>query len=116
MMNRHVIDPGRSESSRCPMGTRGRGTIVAVIERLADMPSATVGFRAAGEIEREDYDEVLVPELHRALETGGGLRTLYLIEDLEEIDRARRVVGRFQARVRRRCPAPRGVDSLGGRH
>jgi Short C-terminal domain len=28
----------------------------------------TVGFRAAGEIEREDFDEVLVPEFHRALE------------------------------------------------
>jgi hypothetical protein len=57
-----------------------------VIERLTDMPSGTVGFRAAGEIEREDYDEVLVPELRRALEAGGGLRTLYLIEDLDEIE------------------------------
>jgi hypothetical protein len=60
--------------------------IVAVIERLTDMPPGTLGFRAAGEIEREDYDEVLVPELRRAVEGGGGLRTLYLIEDLEEIE------------------------------
>jgi hypothetical protein len=29
---------------------------------------------------------VLVPELRRAVEAGGGLRTLYLIEDLEEIE------------------------------
>ena len=50
------------------------------------MPPGTVGFRAAGEIEREDYDDVLVPELDRALEAGGGLRTLYVIEDLDEID------------------------------
>ncbi len=50
------------------------------------MPADTVGFRAAGEIEREDYDDVLVPELHRALEAGGGLRTLYVIEDLDEIE------------------------------
>ena len=57
-----------------------------MIERLTDMPPGTIGFRAAGEIEREDYDEVLVPELRRALETGGGLRTLYLIEDLDEIE------------------------------
>jgi SpoIIAA-like len=57
-----------------------------VIERLTDMPPGTIGFRAAGEIEREDYDEVLVPDLHRALEAGGGLRTLYLIEDLDEIE------------------------------
>ena len=56
------------------------------LERLTDMPPGPIGFRAAGEIEREDYDEVLVPELRRALEAGGGLRTLYLIEDLDEIE------------------------------
>ena len=59
-----------------------------MVERLADMPPGTIGFRAAGEIEREDYDEVLVPELHRALEAGEGLRTLYVIEDLDEIEPA----------------------------
>jgi hypothetical protein len=57
-----------------------------VIERIADMPAGTLGFRAAGEIEREDYDEVLVPELRRAIESGTGLRTLYVIEDLDEIE------------------------------
>jgi hypothetical protein len=50
------------------------------------MPPGTVGFRATGEIEREDYDEVLGPELRRALETGNGLRTLYVIEDLDDIE------------------------------
>jgi len=57
-----------------------------MIERLAGMPPGTVGFRAQGEIEREDYEKVLVPELRRALERGGGLRTLYVIEDLDEIE------------------------------
>lgn len=57
-----------------------------MIERLADMPPGTVGFRVAGEIEDDDYEDVLVPELHRALEAGGGLRTLYVIDDLEEIE------------------------------
>jgi SpoIIAA-like len=61
-------------------------SILAVIERLTDMPPGTVGFRAAGEIEREDYDEVLVPALRRALEAGRALRTLYLIDDLDEIE------------------------------
>ena len=59
-----------------------------MVERLTDMPPGTVGFRAAGEIEREDYDAVLVPELHRALERDGELRTLYVIEDLDEIEPA----------------------------
>jgi hypothetical protein len=57
-----------------------------VIERLDGMPVGTVGFRAAGEIEDDDYEKVLVPELRRALEAGGGLRTLYVIEDLDEIE------------------------------
>jgi hypothetical protein len=59
-----------------------------MIERLTDMPEGTIGFRAAGEIEREDYDNVLGPELRRALERGAGLRTLYVIEDLDEIEPA----------------------------
>jgi hypothetical protein len=57
-----------------------------MIEQLPDMPPATIGFRVAGEIERKDYEEVLAPELRRALETGTGLRTLYVIEDLDEIE------------------------------
>ena len=57
-----------------------------MIERLADMPAGTVGFRVAGEIEADDYEDVLVPELQRALEAGGGLRTLYVIDDLDEIE------------------------------
>jgi hypothetical protein len=56
------------------------------IERLSHMPAGTIGFRARGEIEREDYDEVLGPALRSAAESGGGLRTLYVIEDLEEIE------------------------------
>jgi hypothetical protein len=57
-----------------------------MIERLDDMPQDAIGFRMSGEIEREDYDEVLVPELQRALETGRGLRTVYVVEDLDEIE------------------------------
>ena len=50
------------------------------------MPEGTLGFRVTGEVEREDYTEVLVPDLHRAMEAGRGLRTLYVIEDLDEIE------------------------------
>ena len=57
-----------------------------MIERLDHMPPGTVGFRCTDEIEREDYDDVLVPALRRALEAGGGLRTLYVIDDLDEIE------------------------------
>jgi hypothetical protein len=56
-----------------------------MVARLQDMPPGTLGFRATGEITREDYADVLVPELNEALEGGGKLRTLYVIEDLDEI-------------------------------
>jgi hypothetical protein len=56
-----------------------------MIERMSDMPAGTVGFRVAGNVESEDYANVLVPELHKTLEAGG-LRTLYVIEDLDEIE------------------------------
>jgi hypothetical protein len=57
-----------------------------MIERLSDMPAGTIGFRVAGDIEREDYDDVLVPDLRRVMESGEGLRTLYVIEDLDEME------------------------------
>ena len=67
-------------------GRRSGATVRVVIDRLGDMPAGTVGFRVAGEIEDDDYEDVLVPELRRALEAGGGLRTLYVIDDLDEIE------------------------------
>jgi len=57
-----------------------------VIQQITDMPTGTLGFRVEGDVTREDYDRVLVPELRRALEVGGGLRTLYVIEDLDELE------------------------------
>ena len=59
-----------------------------MIERITDMPPGTLGFRVAGELERKDYDEVLTPELTRAIESGAPLRTLYVIESLEEMEPA----------------------------
>ena len=57
-----------------------------MIERMTDMPAGTIGFRVAGDVERGDYDDVLVPELRRAMQSGDGLRTLYVIEDLDEME------------------------------
>ena len=57
-----------------------------MVERLPDMPAGTLGFRVAGDVERDDYEDVLIPELRAALEGGGRLRTLYLVEDLDEIE------------------------------
>lgn len=58
-----------------------------MIELLTDMPPGTIGFRVSGDVEREDYDNVLTPELNRALEAGP-LRTLYVIEALDAMEPA----------------------------
>jgi hypothetical protein len=57
-----------------------------MVERLQDMPPGTLGFRVTGRVAREDYTDVLVPELHKAVESGERLRTLYLIEDMNAIE------------------------------
>ena len=57
-----------------------------MIERLDDMPDGTVGFRIDDDVEREDYTEILVPALKAAVDSGRGLRVLYLVEDLDEIE------------------------------
>ena len=59
-----------------------------MVELMTDMPPGTHGFRVSGDIEREDYEKVLVPELHKALAAGEGLRTLYVIDDLHKIEPA----------------------------
>jgi SpoIIAA-like len=41
-----------------------------MVERIDDMPAGTVGFRATGEVTREDYRRVLEPALRRAVESG----------------------------------------------
>ena len=57
-----------------------------MLERLDDMPDGTVGFRIDGDVEGEDYTKTLVPTLTAALNSGRGLRTLYLIEDLDDLE------------------------------
>jgi hypothetical protein len=43
------------------------------------MPRGTLGFRVSGRLTREDYVEVLVPPLDRAVQAGERLRVLYAI-------------------------------------
>jgi hypothetical protein len=56
------------------------------VERLDDMPPGTIGFRVEGDVEKEDYTRVLRPTLQAAIDSGQGIRSLYLIEDLDEIE------------------------------
>jgi SpoIIAA-like len=50
-----------------------------MIERIADMPSGTIGFRASGAVTADDYRSVLEPDLQQAAEAGE-IRLLYMID------------------------------------
>ena len=56
-----------------------------MVERLEDMPEGTIGFRVEGDVEREDYEEVFRPAFRDALDAGRRLRTVYVIEDLDDL-------------------------------
>ena len=57
-----------------------------MVELMQDMPPGMLGFRVNGRITSEDYADVLVPELNRAIDGGGGVRAMYVIEDLDAIE------------------------------
>ena len=57
-----------------------------MVERIDDMPAGTIGFRVSGEVVADDYRQVLAPELERAVESEQGVRAVFVIEDLDEID------------------------------
>jgi hypothetical protein len=61
-----------------------------VIERISDMPAGTLGFRVDGEIEREDYTEVLEPAPQAALDAGGVCESA-IVTDIEWMARATRL-------------------------
>ncbi|MCW3047842.1 MAG: hypothetical protein JWO74_2126 [Solirubrobacterales bacterium] len=50
-----------------------------MVEVILDMPPGTLGFRITGRLTRQDYVDVLVPPLRKAVEAGERLRVLYAI-------------------------------------
>jgi hypothetical protein len=55
-----------------------------MIERIADMPPGTIGFRASGEVTRDEYRDVLLPPMREAAEAGD-VRLLFVVDsDFEE--------------------------------
>lgn len=52
-----------------------------MIELLEDLPDAVLGFEAIGEVEADDYENVLVPAVEAALEDNDKIRLLYLLGD-----------------------------------
>ena len=50
-----------------------------MLRRIADMPGGTIGFEAVGEVEDDDWEDVVEPVLRREIAEGGDVRLLYLL-------------------------------------
>ena len=50
-----------------------------MLRHITDMPEGTIGFEAVGEVEDDDFEEVVEPILRREIAEGHKLRLLYLL-------------------------------------
>ena len=50
-----------------------------MLRRMGNMPAGTLGFEAVGEVEDDDWEDVVEPVLRREIATGAKLRLLYLV-------------------------------------
>ena len=50
-----------------------------MLRQMDDMPAGTIGFEAIGEVEDDDWEDVVEPVLRREIAAGGKLRLLYLL-------------------------------------
>jgi hypothetical protein len=50
-----------------------------MLRPMRDMPVGTLGFEAIGEVEDDDWEDVVEPVLRREIAAGSKLRLLYLI-------------------------------------
>ena len=58
-----------------------------MFKQMFDMPPGTVGFEAVGEIDDDDFEDVVAPVLRQQIAAGHKLRLLYLLgPQLREYD------------------------------
>ncbi|HEX6248025.1 MAG TPA: STAS/SEC14 domain-containing protein [Nocardioidaceae bacterium] len=50
-----------------------------MIRLLSDMPAGVLGFEAVDDVEKEDYENVLVPVIDRAIAEHGKVRLVYVL-------------------------------------
>jgi hypothetical protein len=50
-----------------------------MLQRMRDMPAGTIGFEARGEVEDDDWEDVVEPVLRTEIADGRKLRLLYLL-------------------------------------
>ena len=50
-----------------------------MLEQMSDMPVGTVGFEARGDVDDDDFEDVVAPVLRRQIAGGRKVRLLYLL-------------------------------------
>ncbi len=50
-----------------------------MLRRMTDIPAGTIGFEAVGEVEDDDWEEIVEPVLRQEIAAGRNVRLLYLI-------------------------------------
>jgi hypothetical protein len=50
-----------------------------MLQRMRDMPTGTIGFEARGEVEDDDWEDVVEPVLRTEIADGRKVRLLYLV-------------------------------------
>jgi hypothetical protein len=50
-----------------------------MLRQLRDMPAGTIGFEAVGEVEDDDWDRSVEPQLRQAIADGDRVRLLYVL-------------------------------------
>ena len=58
-----------------------------MLKQMSDMPVGTVGFEARGDVDDDDFEDVVAPVLRREIASGRKVRLLYLLgPQLEDFD------------------------------
>src|SRR6476659_9171561 len=58
-----------------------------MLKRMYDMPVGTIGFEAHGDVDDDDFEDVVAPVLQREIADGRKVRLLYLLgPQLEDFD------------------------------
>jgi stage II sporulation SpoAA-like protein len=63
------------------------GAEVGMLRQMFDMPTGTIGFEASGEVDDDDFEDIVAPVLRRQIATGAKVRLLYLLgPEMREYD------------------------------
>jgi hypothetical protein len=55
-----------------------------MVQQMNNLPNNVVGFRAVGEVNKEDFTDIIMPEVKKQVEKTGKLNYMLVLEDTAE--------------------------------